>query len=73
MSLEAVVARLRAAVPDRGRALVAVDGVGASGKTTLAARLAQCLGPRPVIVLHADDFFHPSAVRHARGRDSRRS
>ena len=70
MSLDAVVARLLAAVPGRGRVLVAIDGVGASGKTTFAAALAQRLRPRPVVVLHADDFFHPPAIRHARGRRS---
>ncbi|WP_421735297.1 uridine kinase [Cellulomonas sp.] len=52
------------------RALCAIDGVGGSGKTTFAARLAQRIDSRPVVVLHADDFFHPSAVRHARGRYS---
>ncbi|MCC2320983.1 AAA family ATPase [Cellulomonas xiejunii] len=66
--LELVVDRLTAAVPRGRRALVAVDGVGASGKTTFTARLAAAVRGRPVVVLHADDFFHPSAVRHARGR-----
>lgn len=66
--LDAVVAHLRAAVPVHRRALVAVDGVGASGKSTVTAELARRLGGRPVVVLHADDFFHPSSVRHARGR-----
>ncbi|MFS0698869.1 uridine kinase [Cellulomonas sp. 179-A 4D5 NHS] len=66
--LDEVVRRLRAAVPDRGRALVAVDGIGGSGKSTFAAALAQRVDDRPVLVLHADDFLHPSATRHARGR-----
>ena len=70
MSLDAIVAALLAAVPAEGRVLVAVDGVGASGKTTFAAQLAEQRPPRPVIVLHVDDFFHPSGVRHARGRYS---
>ena len=70
MSLDAIVAALLAAVPGEGRVLVAVDGVGASGKTTFAARLAEQVRARPVIVLHADDFFRPSALRHARGRQS---
>jgi uridine kinase len=51
-------------------ALVAVDGVGASGKTTLADELAAAVRTRPVTVLHADAFFHPPEVRHARGRYS---
>lgn len=70
MSLDAVVDRLLAAVPSEGRALVAIDGVGASGKTTFTARLARRIRTRPVVVLHADDYFHPSAIRHARGRHS---
>lgn len=66
--IDEVVRRLRATVPDRGRALVAVDGIGGSGKSTFAAALAQRVDDRPVLVLHADDFLHPSATRHARGR-----
>ncbi|MBO0899178.1 uridine kinase [Cellulomonas sp. zg-ZUI222] len=68
--LDLVVARMLDALPRGRRALVAVDGIGAAGKTTLTARLAARVPDRPVVVLHADDFFHPSAVRHARGRMS---
>ncbi|MDR7173001.1 uridine kinase [Nocardia kruczakiae] len=53
-----------------GRTLVAIDGVDGSGKTTFTAELVRRLHTRPVIVLHADDFLNPSAVRHARGRRS---
>ncbi|MBO3086270.1 uridine kinase [Cellulomonas fengjieae] len=63
-----VVARIVGAVPRGRRALVAIDGVGASGKSALAAALAQRIDARPVVVLHADDFFQPAVVRHARGR-----
>ena len=70
MSVDAILARLLAAVPGDRRVLVAIDGVGASGKTTFAAQLARRVGPRPVIVLHVDDFFHPPEIRHARGRHS---
>ena len=66
--VDEVVRRLGAAVPGRGRALVAVDGIGGSGKSTFAAALARRVVDRPVLVLHADDFLHPSATRHARGR-----
>ncbi|SMH42900.1 uridine kinase [Rathayibacter oskolensis] len=53
------------------RKMVAVDGIGASGKTTLARLLQDELGIRqPVVVVHADDFFNPVAVRRARGRYS---
>ncbi|MBB2924840.1 uridine kinase [Cellulomonas cellasea] len=67
-ALGAVLRLLRAAVPARGRALVAIDGIGGSGKSTFAADLARRVDDRPVVVLHADDFLHPSATRHARGR-----
>jgi uridine kinase len=66
----AIVSGLLAAVPADRRALVAIDGVGGSGKTTFADALAAAVGPRPVIVLHADDFFQPAEIRHARGRHS---
>lgn len=52
------------------RALVAIDGVGGSGKTTFAGELARRIPGRPVLMLHVDDFFNPSEVRHARGRHS---
>ncbi len=48
------------------RALVAIDGIGASGKTTLLAELAQSITSRPTVLVHADDFFNPAEIRHAR-------
>ncbi len=41
--------------PRRSTLVVAIDGYGASGKTTLAAEVAQELG---AVVLHTDDHFH---------------
>lgn len=64
------IARSVAATAPGGRALVAIDGVGASGKTEFAGRLAQLIHDRAVVVLHADDFMQPTAIRHARGRRS---
>jgi uridine kinase len=51
----ALAARIEAAVPPRGMVtrVVAIDGHGGAGKTTLAARLAEALGA-PVV--HTDDF-----------------
>ncbi len=68
--LQAIADGVLAAVPAGRRALVAVDGVGGSGKTTFAAALADRIRTRPVLVLHADDFFASAEVRHARGRHS---
>ncbi|GAA4625792.1 uridine kinase [Cellulomonas oligotrophica] len=67
--LPEVLTRLHAAATARpGRTLVAVDGAGGSGKSTIATWLAARVADRPVVLLHADDFFRPSAARHARGR-----
>lgn len=52
------------------RALVAIDGIGASGKTTLLAELARSITARPTVVVHAADFFNSAEVRRARGRYS---
>ena len=53
------------------RARVAVDGVDASGKTTLADRLADAVRPRrPVVRASVDHFHRPRAERYRRGRDS---
>ncbi len=53
-------------------ALVAVDGVDGSGKTTFAAALhgRYAAAGRPCLVVHLDDFFNPRAVRYRLGRDS---
>jgi len=51
---------------------VAIDGVDAAGKTTLADELApdvEALG-RPVIRAGIDGFHHPKRVRYRRGPDS---
>ena len=52
--------------------LVAVDGLTASGKTTLANELATIvrLAGRPAIRASADDFHRNDEVRHLRGRFS---
>jgi uridine kinase len=49
---------------------VGIDGVTASGKTTLADDLAQVIhdAGRPVIRVSVDDFHRPSTERYARGR-----
>ncbi len=53
-------------------ALIAVDGVDGSGKTTFALRLAAAVGGAggPVVVVHEDDFLAPRAVRYRLGRGS---
>lgn len=63
-----VLARSLDATASAGHVLVAVDGVGASGKSTFAAELAAAV--HPAAIVHADDFFTPPEVRHARGRHS---
>lgn len=67
---QAIVAGVLEAAPAGRRALVAIDGVGGSGKTTFAHEIAREITARPVLLLHADDFFHATEVRHARGRHS---
>ncbi len=42
------------------RLVIAIDGHGAAGKTTLADELARELGAE---VLHTDDYFHPTRER----------
>jgi uridine kinase len=62
--LAARIAALRPAHPAR----VAIDGIDAAGKTTLADELAVALAPhgRPVIRASLDDFHRPRAERYAR-------
>lgn len=51
---------------------VGIDGVDGAGKTTFANALAATLmgHGRTVVRVSADDFHHPRALRHRRGRDS---
>jgi uridine kinase len=51
---------------------VAVDGVTAAGKTTLARELVAAVAARGRAAIHLsmDGFHHPRAHRHRRGRDS---
>jgi uridine kinase len=51
---------------------VAVDGVTAAGKTTLARELTAAVAARGVPAAHLsmDGFHHPRAHRHRQGRDS---
>lgn len=68
----ALLERLAARWADRreGRPLrIAIDGVDAAGKTTLADELAPILEARgrPVIRASVDGFLQPAAVRWARG------
>src|SRR5690349_9390665 len=42
-----------------GFALVAFDGPGGSGKSTIAAEVAERLGPDRAAVVHGDDFYRP--------------
>jgi uridine kinase len=52
------------------RAIVAVDGVDGSGKTSFADELAPLIkqGVRPVIRAGVDGFHNPKAVRYRRGK-----
>lgn len=51
---------------------MSIDGVDGAGKTVFADHLAEVLRAtgQAAIRISADDFHHPRAVRHRRGRDS---
>jgi uridine kinase len=68
----AQIADVVCASPAERPARVAVDGVTAAGKTTLAGELTVAVGGlgRPAIHLTMDGFHHPRAVRHRQGRRS---
>lgn len=57
-------ATIRARAKDCGRIFVAVDGPGASGKSTFAQHLAASI--QGACIVHIDDFYLPSGLRSER-------
>ncbi len=49
-------------ISQKSNAVIAIDGCCASGKTTLAQKLAEKIGAQ---IIHADDFFLPVEMRTA--------
>ncbi len=75
MTRAAVIAELarRVCAIELGRSVrVAIDGVDAAGKTTLADELVAPIGHfrRPVRRVSVDDFLNPAEIRYRRGRES---
>jgi uridine kinase len=75
VSREELVVQLTArvlALDEDGPRAVAVTGMSCTGKTTLAADLAEVLtgAGRPVVPVAYDDFHHPRDRRYRRGRTS---
>lgn len=60
--MKALETRIRGLLAQKPRVLVALDGMAASGKTTLAASLAQRYSRAAVV--HMDDFTIPFEDRH---------
>lgn len=54
--------RIKAFMAENPRAVIAIDGMAAAGKSTLAARLADEFGGE---IVHMDDFFLPFELRAA--------
>lgn len=52
--IEYIASAARAVIDEKGRAVFAIDGRCASGKTTAAQEISKSL---PCTVFHADDFF----------------
>jgi len=75
MTREQLLERLTAlvvAIPCSHPLRVAIDGIDAAGKTTLAGELAPLIEAqgRPVIRASIDGFHHPRSIRYRRGPDS---
>lgn len=62
MNLDGLEAAIRAVLARKGRAIAALDGQAAAGKSTAAAQLAARLD---AAVVHMDDFFLPAELRTA--------
>ena len=60
--MQEILKKIKAVIAAEGRAIIAIDGRSAAGKTTLAAALAAQLGAATV---HMDDFYLPRAQQPA--------
>ena len=58
--MQELLKKINAVTAAGGRAVIAIDGRSAAGKTTLAAALAAQLG---AAVVHMDDFYLPRAMQ----------
>lgn len=66
-ALTVLLPRIAAIAQEKGRAIIAIDGMAASGKSTLAQALMRALDRAHLV--HMDDFFLPEAIRtHVRDR-----
>lgn len=63
MDIDDVVTLVRNRLPS-GAALLAIDGLGGSGKSVLGAALADALGAQ---LVHVDDFFRPEGDEAQKG------
>ena len=60
-----LIAAAEAVRQDKGGVFLAIDGMAAAGKSTLAADLAAYFGEEECTIVHMDDFFLPPALRAA--------
>ncbi|MET9571563.1 nucleoside/nucleotide kinase family protein [Streptomyces virginiae] len=67
-----LVARAAALAAQGGRRILGVAGPPGAGKSTLAARLAEALGPRTAVVVPMDGFHLAQAELHRLGRADRK-
>jgi hypothetical protein len=65
MPVTEVVAAAVAIRPSRRAVLLAIDGRGSAGKTTVAHRI--CEAAEDAAVIHTDDIAWPSAIGHRAG------
>lgn len=57
---------------NKKRPIIAIDGIDASGKSSLAKEIASRLKEKlyKVQLVHIDDFHYPKVIRYSKGKDS---
>ncbi len=63
VSIETIFNELDVLIKESNKLIIGVDGLGGSGKSTIAEKIRQ-INPNKIEVVHMDDFYFPTSMRY---------